>query len=31
MGEHTAGVLRELGYSDEAIEELRARRVITCV
>jgi crotonobetainyl-CoA:carnitine CoA-transferase CaiB-like acyl-CoA transferase len=31
MGEHSAGVLRELGYSDEAIEELRARRVITCV
>ncbi len=31
MGEHSAGVLGELGYSDEAIEELRARRVITCV
>lgn len=31
MGEHTAGVLRALGYSDAAIDELRACRVITCV
>jgi crotonobetainyl-CoA:carnitine CoA-transferase CaiB-like acyl-CoA transferase len=28
MGEHTDGVLRELGYADEAIAELRAAGVI---
>jgi crotonobetainyl-CoA:carnitine CoA-transferase CaiB-like acyl-CoA transferase len=28
VGEHTVALLRELGYSDEAIEELRAQQVI---
>jgi crotonobetainyl-CoA:carnitine CoA-transferase CaiB-like acyl-CoA transferase len=28
VGEHTVAVLRELGYRDEAIEELRAQQVI---
>ncbi|MPZ78021.1 MAG: CoA transferase [Deltaproteobacteria bacterium] len=28
LGEHTVAVLRELGYRDEAIEELRSQRVI---
>ncbi|MEX0806139.1 MAG: CoA transferase [Candidatus Binatia bacterium] len=28
LGEHTAAVLRELGYRDKAIEELRSQRVI---
>jgi crotonobetainyl-CoA:carnitine CoA-transferase CaiB-like acyl-CoA transferase len=28
VGEHTIAVLRELGYSDQAIEELRAEQVV---
>ncbi len=28
MGEHTAGLLRELGYADSDIDALRARRVV---
>jgi crotonobetainyl-CoA:carnitine CoA-transferase CaiB-like acyl-CoA transferase len=28
VGEHTITVLRELGYSDQAIEELRAEQVV---
>jgi crotonobetainyl-CoA:carnitine CoA-transferase CaiB-like acyl-CoA transferase len=30
LGEHTADVLRELGYDDAAIDELRARGVVEC-
>jgi succinate---hydroxymethylglutarate CoA-transferase len=29
VGEHTVALLRELGYLDEAIEELRAQQVIS--
>jgi crotonobetainyl-CoA:carnitine CoA-transferase CaiB-like acyl-CoA transferase len=29
VGEHTVALLRELGYSDQAIEELRAQQVIS--
>jgi crotonobetainyl-CoA:carnitine CoA-transferase CaiB-like acyl-CoA transferase len=28
VGEHTTAILRELGYSDHAIEELRAEQVV---
>ena len=28
VGEHTVAILRELGYRDQAIEELRAHQVI---
>ncbi len=28
LGEHTEAVLRELGYSDDAISDLRARKAI---
>ena len=28
VGEHTNAILRELGYSDQAIEELRAQQVV---
>ena len=29
VGEHTPALLRELGYSEEAIQDLKARRVVT--